>query len=597
MNARSQGTRWLGWGCLAVSVLLWIGLLAFLPIPTAAMGKAAPLLAWLRAVWGSSEEMGHGPFLPLISLYVIGMRRRAIGEAAGAPDARGVAVMLVGAFLFWIGLKTEDVRIFLAAMVLWSWGIPFAALGAGVARQLVFPAAYLLLAIPIDNLVIFFTMRLRLFAAAVAVAMANGLGIATTRIGTGLHSAAGAGFNLDVADPCSGLRSIFAMTALAAAYAFFTQRGLWRQWMLFACAVPVAVIGNIVRIVAIVIVAAWLGEETATGFYHDYSGYLVFLVALLLLVEIGRRLSRWKWPDRGLDGFHRRRPPGGATEEQAPVPFPSITRRLVAWILSPLLLLACGLMVLFEPPVQPGSLAFLPASLPRDVGGWSGSPLWHCHDEQCLAVFSETQLRAQGVAPIAGDGADAAEAWPPVARLQPGYRCPACETGLLYTVSPGEQRQLPADTRLLRSRYESPGGGESFTVTLVASGTDRGSLHRPELCLPAQGFVMTAIRLAGTGDGASVKRMELERAGLGGRARIQLLYWFFNGERQTASHLVRLFWTAWDRALHHKAPRWVMVTVVADAASETDRDSRGRLTAFTDALRARLHPPPLPAPF
>ncbi len=571
---------------LALAVLLWASLLAVVPVYTAAMGHAAPLLAWLRAVWSSSEDMGHGPFLPLISLYVVFLRRRAIAAAIGKPDGRGLAAVLAGVAIFWVGLKTEDVRVCLVALALWTWAVPFAIWGSGVARQLVFPAGYLLLCIPIDSLVIFFTMKLRLLAAIVAVGIANGIGISTWRIGTGLHSTVGAGFNLDVAEPCSGLRSIFAMTALSAAYAFFTQKTLWKQWLLFACAVPVAVIGNVTRIVTITIVAAAFGEKTATGFYHDYSGYIVFLVAILLLVELGRLLGRWRLPVRWTVGRREAQPDSRPPAVARPFrPWDAVR---LAW--PPLLLLCCIVMVRMEPVVEYGDLSFLKDPLPAEIGAWNGSPLWHCHNEQCMRVFSEAELKEQGVAPLPDSAASSlpGEPWPPLRDMKPRYRCPDCETGELYAASLGEQNQLPGDTRVLRSRYTGV-GTDVFVATLVISGAGRGSLHRPELCLPAQGFVMNKIRtVAIPGSDASVKRVDLERAQRDGKvSRMVFVYWFFNGDRQTASHASRVLWTAWDRAIHHRATRWVMVTIATE--QQADPSNRAdRLLQFSGALMEPL---------
>jgi exosortase/archaeosortase family protein len=98
------------------------------------------------------------------------------------------------------------------------------------------------------------------------------------------------------------LRSLVVMTALAAPYAFFTQRDTPRKWALFLLSVPLAVVANVTRIVTIAVVAQAAGIEAAMRLYHDFSGYLVFAVAALLLVSAGRlvnadfrkRFSQWK---------------------------------------------------------------------------------------------------------------------------------------------------------------------------------------------------------------------------------------------------------------------------------------------------------------
>jgi len=98
-------------------------------------------------------------------------------------------------------------------------------------------------------------------------------------------------WGVDVANPCSGLRSLLAMTALTSAYAFATQRTLWKKLALFAASIPLAIAGNIVRIVVIGLIAESFGEKVAVGLIHEYSGYVVFIVAIALMVSFGSLLN------------------------------------------------------------------------------------------------------------------------------------------------------------------------------------------------------------------------------------------------------------------------------------------------------------------
>ena len=111
------------------------------------------------------------------------------------------------------------------------------------------------------------------------------------REGTMLFSPSGA-FSIDVAEPCSGMRSLFAMMALTAGYAYFTQPTWIRRGFLFALSIPIAIVGNVSRILSIVLIAATCSSDFATGFYHDYSGYVVFLVAVFLMVATGGLITK-----------------------------------------------------------------------------------------------------------------------------------------------------------------------------------------------------------------------------------------------------------------------------------------------------------------
>ncbi len=577
------------WICFGVAAAVWLWLFTALPVSSGFGGGPTPLLFLLRRIWSGSADLGHAPFLPLVSLYVVFIRRKAIVDSMDGPDVRGLLFVLFGAILFWLGVKAEGARLCMLAAALLVWAIPFSVWGAGVARQLIFPAAFLLLCLPIDTLAVFFSMKLRLLAATLGAGIANGVGIPTTRIGTGIHSLAGGGFNLDVAEACSGLRSIFAMIALTAAYAFFTQKTLWRKWALFAFAVPIAVIGNVVRILAIIIVAAIFGEKKATGFYHDYSGYVVFVVAILLLMELGYLIAKYSLPARISSHF-----PSFQSKPSTSVGERSFGKRdAVLLALTPALMGICAVMTLIEPAIRPGNLDYLTDKMPTEIGPWHGSPVWHCHNEQCLRMFTEDELAKAGVLPIASGltHSRSGELGSVLGEMRPQYRCPACEKGELFAVSLGEKQLLPADSRILRVRY-SKDAREAFSVTLVISGANRDSIHEPESCLLSQGYETRKISMMSISpEGYSsipVKRVDLEqprgRNGKGGRTTF--VYWIFSGDRNTTSRALWKLWTAWDRAVRHESSRWVMVTVTAEQPVGLKDRPEEMLTFCGELMRA-----------
>ena len=124
-----------------------------------------------------------------------------------------------------------------------------------------------------------------------ATALLNIIGIEAHRSGTAIYSAAGGGFSFDVADPCSGLRSLLAMTALTAGYAYFTQKTLFKKWILFLACIPLAIASNVARVITVALVAEALGDKVALGLYHDYSTYIVFSVAVGFMIGIGVLLN------------------------------------------------------------------------------------------------------------------------------------------------------------------------------------------------------------------------------------------------------------------------------------------------------------------
>ncbi len=243
------------------------------------------LFLWLRSRW--TGDYAYGMFLPLASLAAIWMRRREIAAAPRQADWRGAIVVVAGLFLHWVGVLAQQPRISVAGLIVLLWGLPFLLYGFGLARWLLFPCGYLLLSIPL-NFIDSMTAPLRLFATVASASILNGFGLEVQRVGSGLFSAAGNSFSFNVAPECSGLRSLLAMTALMAFYAWYSQKTTAKKWLLFLCSLPVAIVANICRIILVVVVAAFFGQDTAMGLWHDYSGYPIFLISILLMLALDR---------------------------------------------------------------------------------------------------------------------------------------------------------------------------------------------------------------------------------------------------------------------------------------------------------------------
>ena len=246
------------------------------------------LFLWLRSRW--VDDYAYGMFLPLASLTALWWRRREIAAAPKRADWRGAPVVALALALHWAGVLAQQPRISVAGLIVLLWGLPFLLYGYGVARWLLVPCGYLFLAIPL-NFIDSMTAPLRLFATAASAGLLNGFGLDVQRVGSGLFSGSGNPFAFDVAPECSGLRSLLAMTALMAFYAWYSQKTLAKKWALFLFCIPVAVVANICRIILVVIVAAFFGQDTAMGLWHDYSGYPIFLISILLMLALDRLLN------------------------------------------------------------------------------------------------------------------------------------------------------------------------------------------------------------------------------------------------------------------------------------------------------------------
>lgn len=263
----------------------------------AAQGASA--IGWMIGRWQwPGADMSHGWLIPCVSAYLVWQRRDDLRRAAGAPARAGLVVLILALLLYLAGLRIQQTRLVLVALAGLLWAIPTFVYGLRVGRILGFPCAYLLFCIPVTFLETL-TLPLRLISTGASAALLNGLGIAVSRVGTAIYFSSTTDFALDVAHPCSGLRYLMAMIALTTAYSYLALQSTTRRWILCLCSIPLAIVGNIVRILLIALVGLTFGQETAMGFYHDYSGYAVFVVAILLMIGLGGLLQRRGRPAAG----------------------------------------------------------------------------------------------------------------------------------------------------------------------------------------------------------------------------------------------------------------------------------------------------------
>ena len=240
---------------------------------------------------GVMEDLSYGWYVPLFSLYVLWRERSEIVASVGEPSPAALPLLAVSIFIGFLGARGSQIRFEILGFVGMLISLTWTFFGRKTAKRVLFPALFLLFCMPLHSFLDVVTIHLRQLAVAVAYVVMKGVGVEIIRQGTMLASPSGS-FAIDVAEPCSGLRSLFAMTALTAGYSYFTQPTWLRRAALFALSVPIAVAGNIVRIFTIVAIAATCSADFATGFYHDYSGYVVFLVAIALMVACGELVTK-----------------------------------------------------------------------------------------------------------------------------------------------------------------------------------------------------------------------------------------------------------------------------------------------------------------
>ncbi len=240
-----------------------------------------PVLRWLWIQWRTNDFYSHGLLVFPLAVYLFWRLRP---RTAPRGDDRGLVVLLVGTGMYVLALSRHAeylaamVWILLGFVVLWSvWGWE-------AARTRWFPFLFALLAVPLP-FVEKASLPLSQWAGSVAGHVVRWFGIPVTINGNQVSLPEA---NLVVGAQCSGLRSMVALFTLSVLFAFLVRGPWWGRLILVLSALPIALVGNLARVASLLIVAYHWGADVGFRFYHDYSGYVFFLVAFLTLIGIAR---------------------------------------------------------------------------------------------------------------------------------------------------------------------------------------------------------------------------------------------------------------------------------------------------------------------
>lgn len=229
--------------------------------------------AWAYSSWNTYTHYEHGPLVPVIALGLAWFALPRLRTLRSEPDNIGLAPLLFGVLLYVLSARTLQPRLALVGLPLILLGVSLYLYGRRVSRVLLFPICCLLFMIPIPG-VDQATVRLQLFAAKAAQVICSFMGLKLVAVGASLH-AVDQSFSFEIAEGCSGINSLMAITLMTAVFAHLTQDRLWKKVFLFMGSIPVAIIGNIARLVSIMVVAKACGQTIAGGWFHDIPPYLI----------------------------------------------------------------------------------------------------------------------------------------------------------------------------------------------------------------------------------------------------------------------------------------------------------------------------------
>jgi exosortase len=239
--------------------------------------------------WWYDPDYGHGFFVPLFSGFILWQQRERWLTTSIKPSNFGFVVMLGAVGLLVVGSLGAELFTSRFSLLALLAGMILFLLGWSVLRAVSFPLGFLILMIPIPVIIYNqITFPLQLLASRLASSFLELAGVPVLRDGNVLVMS---NYSLEVVEACSGIRSLMSLTALAIAYGYLTEPRWWVRYLLVVLMVPIAIAANAIRITGAGMLAHRFGPTAAEGFLHGFSGWVIFLVALLLMF-ISHRILR-----------------------------------------------------------------------------------------------------------------------------------------------------------------------------------------------------------------------------------------------------------------------------------------------------------------
>jgi exosortase len=239
--------------------------------------------------WLDDPNYTHGLFVVPMAAVLAWRRRDRIAESPARPSAVGMAVLVLAAAFYMLGVAAAELFLMRASLVGVIIGLVWSLQGTARTRALAWPLLFLFFMIPLPYLVYYrLTFPLQLQSSAITGAILHAWGMPVLREGNVLRLE---GYSLEVITACSGLRSIMTLGTLAVFLVEFLHVGRWGRVLFLLLVVPVAVVANSVRLVVTAVLSAISGPEAAEGFLHGFSGVVVFLLGLAVLIALGKGIE------------------------------------------------------------------------------------------------------------------------------------------------------------------------------------------------------------------------------------------------------------------------------------------------------------------
>jgi exosortase D (VPLPA-CTERM-specific) len=499
--------------------LLLIGVVVAVGYPDA--------VEFLIGQW-NREEYSHAPLIPLISLGLLYLVKDRLELVAFEGSSLGAVVVVIGAFLMFLGKVATVHTVSHYAFVLAVVGLALALGGRSGWKYLWVPAAFLFFMIPLPSFLYNnLSQKLQLLSSEIGVAVIRWFGITVFLEGNVIDLGA---FKLQVVEACSGLRYLFPLMSFGFLCAYLFSAPAWQRAVIFLSTIPITVLMNSFRIGVIGVTVDLWGQEMAEGFLHDFEGWVIFMACvgvLILEMLVLMKLTGDRRPLAEAFGVELPAPtPDAAVVNLRSVPF-AFWVGVGAFVVTSAASLAISQRA--EPVIEREPLA----TFPMEVDGWQGER----------------------------------------GRIEQIYL-----------------DQLQLDDYIIADYRSESGDGVNFYVAWYNNQRAGHSAHSPRSCLPGGGWVINSLtqvvvpEVAVNGHPLKVNRVQIQM----GENRQLVYYWFQQRGRDITNEYLVKWWLFWDSLTRNRSDGALirMVTSVPEGQDWSEADER--LARFAKSVEGKL---------
>ena len=250
-----------------------------------------PVWQGLVSVWASSDDYSHGFFILPIAGYIVWQKKDRLARLTKRTSGLGLFLLCCSLVVYVLAYYAEIKTLASLSLVSTLAAGVYFLFGPAVLKELLFPLSFLLFMIPVPGQVYSaVTIPLQFIVTKTSVALMSTIGIPILRVGNVIHLP---DHTFEVVQACSGLRSLVTLLTLSTIIAYFSLRSNGLRTILIICAVPVAVLVNIIRVTVMIVVYHYWGYDLTEGTVHTLSGLFIFVLAIAIIFLLRGILQRW----------------------------------------------------------------------------------------------------------------------------------------------------------------------------------------------------------------------------------------------------------------------------------------------------------------